>query len=144
MDSLLVILAVITFPLFFVGIWCLVCSILSFVSGWHGLSRKYAAQAPPLGHHALMASGRIGLVNYNNCLQVHSNEEGVFLSVWPIFRIFHKTLFLPYSHLHQIREYQILWQKMVKFEIGNPKLASISLSAPAFNSFASQLKKSRE
>lgn len=128
------ILFVILFPVFFVGMWLLVNFILAHVSGWAALAERFAAPGgePPAGRKFSAQSGMIGVVNFNGCLTVIAASEGLYLSVWRVFRFKKPPLFIPWRDMHSIGYHQILWVEMISFEVGNPKIATIKLRKKVF------------
>ncbi len=75
-----------------------------------------------------MQSARMGLVNYSSCLTVYVSKDGLYLSVWPMFRLGHPPLFLPWSAIQKPTLKKVLWVEMASFEVGVPRLASVTLS----------------
>ncbi|BDS07039.1 hypothetical protein NT6N_20790 [Oceaniferula spumae] len=119
--------------LLFIGGWVSVCWMLSHLGGWHKLAKQYRRQHKPTGKKHFMASAKIGLANYNNCLTLYTSPDGLYLSVWPMFRIGHPPLFLPWSELHNPQSKNFLWAKYVEFEIGSPKITTLSMAEKHYN-----------
>jgi hypothetical protein len=129
------------FPIVFSGLWCLVLSILSRVGGWHSLARVYRAAQFPQGSGFRRQSGAIGWVNYNNCLSIHATTEGFYLSVFPLLSFAHPPLWIPWSAVHGIMSRKILWRDAVCFNVGSPKIASLTLPKQAFASLPALIEK---
>jgi len=87
----------ILFPVFFVAIWCLVLFILSRVSGWSRLARRYEAHAISIEPVVRFASARFGVTNYNGVLSIAADDRGFHLVPVRIFRPFHRPLYIPWS-----------------------------------------------
>jgi len=82
-------------------------------SGWNVLARNYRSREPL--QHAVrwfFVSARMGrrepnpllgvqkpLVPLRNAMNVAVNEEGLRLSMFPLFRLFHPPLFFPWDHI---------------------------------------------
>jgi hypothetical protein len=83
-------------PLYFVALmW-----IISRVSGWALLSRRFSTPEPFNGKTWGWQSARFrGWCNYNNCLNVGANPEGVYLSILLPFRLFHPALMIPWREI---------------------------------------------
>ena len=102
----------------FAGMWVGITFLLSRVGGWNVLAGRYLAQQPFAGELQRGCSGRLGFVNYNKCLSLGSNEQGLYLSVPRIFAFAHPPLFIPWSDIRATRD-KILWAEIVRFELGS-------------------------
>lgn len=93
-------LPVMAIPLIFVGTWVFVMFILSRVGGWSTLASYYRFDQPFFDSlfHFQSASLRAG-TNYNGCLKVGANTEGLYMVPMLIFRGFHAPLFIPWSEV---------------------------------------------
>lgn len=121
------------FPFIFAGGWCFVMLLLSRLGGWHRLAERFPGRdRQPSGRRFSMQSGRVGLVNYSSCLTIHTSAEGLHLAVWPLFRLGHPPLFIPWDEIHQARLKRLLWFRWVLFEVGTPKVATLQLSEKIF------------
>ena len=89
---------VIFIPLFII-FWCFVSFILSIFSGWISLAKYYKIDINTEKQTWHFVSGRIGFVNYRNCLILGSNTEGLYIRVLPIFRFGHPKLFIPWKEI---------------------------------------------
>jgi hypothetical protein len=120
-------------PLAFAALWCAICLLLSFFSGWRKLALWYATDHSPHGTAFWWQSGYVGLVAYRNCLNIRVAAEGLFLSpVWP-FRPGHKTLLIPWRAIHDAEPRQVLWLQFTRFQVGVPTLARIQLPTKVFD-----------
>lgn len=108
----------IAFPALFVGMWCVISLMLARLGGWHALAQAHRAASKPVGKRFGMESGSIGLVSYNGCLTVCVTGEGVYMSVWPMFRLGHPPLFFPWSEIHNPKKYLTEIQVLVELEEG--------------------------
>jgi hypothetical protein len=132
MTAIVVLLALVTFPL----LWCGVCLILAHTGGWARLAKKYAANithARSEGRHFSMQSGRVGWVNYNGCLTVQTTDQGLHVAVWPMFRIGHPPLFIPWNEVRGAHTVRFLWVENVKFQVGEPSVATMQLAKGIFD-----------
>lgn len=108
-------------------IWALVVLLLSYLSGWRRLSASYAAGTEPEGTRLGGLTGTIGGVAYRNCLIAHVSPAGLFLSVPIFFAIGHKPLFIPWGEIHNQEQVKILWNEVVRFQVGSPPVGRIQL-----------------
>lgn len=124
------------FPFIFIGGWCLVMLLLSRMGGWSRLAERFPGRdRQPSGRRFSGQSGRAGLVNYNGCLTIHTSAEGLHLAVWPIFRLGHPPLFIPWDEIHHTKLKRFLWFRWVAFEVGAPKVTTLQLSEKVFEGY---------
>jgi hypothetical protein len=77
--------------------WYLLISLLGVISGWAKLGRRYPADRfEGKKYHFRSASLRFAM-NYNGCVTVGVNEEGLYLSVILILRPGHPAAFVPWG-----------------------------------------------
>lgn len=101
------------FPL----LWVAVMFVLSRLSGWNALARRYEAPQPFSGEVVRRCSGTLGWVGYNNSLVLGANEQGLYVAVPRIFAIGHPALLVPWSEIRAARE-RVLWADTVAFQLG--------------------------
>lgn len=116
----------------FIGMWCSICLFLSMLGGWNRLAKIFRTPSAPSGKRFVMQSGRVGLVNYSGCLTIYSSSEGLYLSVWFLFRLGHSPLFIPWDAVHNAKARKFLWFERVTFDVGQPRIATIELSRQVF------------
>ncbi|AWB58279.1 hypothetical protein [Colwellia sp. Arc7-D] len=83
------------FPLFFVGLWSIVCFILSKFGGWSYLAKQYPCRESFKGEKSYLRSMKMGLVNYSNCVTVGVNSSELYLGIMFLFRIGHEPIKVP-------------------------------------------------
>ena len=126
------------FLLLFAGMWCVISLIISF-GGWNRLAVQFRAPADPAGPQGRrfgMQSGKIGWATYSNCLTIHASPEGLRIAVWPIFRIGHPPLFIPWQAIQNPVTRRFLWIETITFEVaslpGYPPIARLQLPSKVF------------
>jgi len=120
------------FPVVFVAMWCGIGVLLSRLGGWSRLASRFAAQTSPEGTRFSMQSARIGWVNYNGCLTVHASPDGLHLAIWPLWRLGHPPLFLPWEEFRKARPRRFLWWKYVACEVLTPGPVQLQLPQKVF------------
>lgn len=110
-------LLAIPFIAIFIGFWCLILWLLSHMGGWARLAHEFAASQPPAGDRFGMQSIRVGWVNYNNCVVIHSSEAGLHIQTWRLFVVAHPPIFLPWSALKKVSQGRVLFWRWVKLEV---------------------------
>ena len=93
------------FPLLFVVMWTAVSFGLARAGGWHTLAQHYAATGSFAGRRYRFCSARFGRgVGYNGALIAGADPFGLYLAVWPIFRMGHHPLFVPWTEVSAVAE----------------------------------------
>jgi len=104
------------FLLFFVGTWLAALLAVSLLSGWAELARVYRSPRPFEGPRWRFESARMRLsMNYNRCLTVGANGQGLYLSLLFLFRFGHPALFIPWNEVAVVREGRTFWWKWSEF-----------------------------
>ena len=88
-------------PLFIVGLWCAVLSLISRFGGWAKLAEPFAVETPFEGH-ARRGFQRLQLgraTAYKNCITFGVDERGLWISVMAPFRFRHPALYIPWSEI---------------------------------------------
>jgi hypothetical protein len=127
----LTIAIIVGFPFVFGLFWCGIVSMLSFGGGWHRVAKRFPRQRQPQGKRYGSGSGAFGGVNYNGCLIVHASAEGLDIHVWPMFRIAHPPIFLPWTEINNPKPIGF-FLSYIRFKAGSPSAGTITLQAKVF------------
>jgi hypothetical protein len=114
------------FPFFFVGMFILVLFILSR-RGWIDLASHFGYSDYFSGDRIGLTSASINGVNYNNCLLVKVNEQGIYFKPVFVFRLFHKPILVPWSEIKSIRDKKVLFINLKELVIGEPAIALLQM-----------------
>jgi hypothetical protein len=88
------------FFVFFAAMWVSVLYLIAMVSGWYELSKHFRFKGIFYGESFPFRSARMRFyVHFGNCLTVGADQSGLYLSVFPIFRIGHPPLLIPWSEV---------------------------------------------
>jgi hypothetical protein len=122
---------------FFIIFWVGVCKVISAVGGWKTLSRDYRANSAFDGKKMRLKSvGMRRWTNYNNCITVGANRYGLYLAVFPIFRVGHPPLFFPWTDISTEAGSRRFFGDFVKFKFTKqpdvPVIFSKKLAAKIF------------
>ena len=86
------------FPVYFVTLWLVLGTIISYVGGWFSLAKLYRTRLPFNGVTCGMQSGQMRwLANYNNVLTLGASRDGLYLASMFLFRFMHPPLLVPWS-----------------------------------------------
>jgi len=86
-------------PLFFICLWCGVCYLLAFVSGWRRLATHYATTSDPKGTQFRFRGGSVGPVSYRGALHFAAATDGLFIWVILPVRLGSPRLFIPWRDI---------------------------------------------
>jgi hypothetical protein len=110
----------------FIGGWCGIFCLLSFLGGWHSLAKKYQNREKTSGKSFQFVSGGVGRgffpVSYRSCLSVKFNAKGVALSIFPLFRICHPNLFIPWNAVADCRRERFWFINCTAIYISSPQI----------------------
>lgn len=95
-DILIVLLVV---PLA-IAFWCALIFFIGTVGGWRKLSEEFPADMPMEGRRFRGRSVQISWgCNYGGCVTLTASPRGLGISVWPIFRMGHPPMCLPWGDI---------------------------------------------
>lgn len=107
------------FPAYFLTLWLLVSTVISFIGGWTTLAKRFRLNKPFDGQRWKGQSGQMRwLAGYGNCLTVGSSPEGLYLATMPLFRFRHPPLLVPWNQVSVSRR-RILFFGFVRFGLGH-------------------------
>lgn len=98
--------------LLWLAIWSGVTSGMAYLSGWPRLAGRFRAIRDVEGERFRFVSGSIGSpkwlpVRYRRCLFLTVADDGLFISVFFLFRAFSPPLFIPWSAVETLGEKRI-------------------------------------
>lgn len=109
----------------FIGGWFAILAFLSFIGGWHRLSQRYPGTHVPDGRLFAFASMGLGPsyfpVSYGSCLFVRLGVAGISLSIFPIFRVLHPPLLIPWNAVSDCRRERFWFLMCTAVYISEPK-----------------------
>jgi hypothetical protein len=93
------------FLAFFAGLWVVIAFLVSQMGGWAELAQVYRTTEPFAGRkRTWQCAAMRWFMSYNNCLTVGADARGLYLSIFPLFRIGHPPLLIPWSELSAQRK----------------------------------------
>jgi len=123
------------FPVFFIAMWVLAVFIISKM-GWSKLAGAYRTDADTFtGTDLGSISAKINSINYNNCLVLKYNDQGIFLKTIFLFRLFHPPILIPWNDIREVEDKKILFFNFKKLTIGAPLVATIMIRRSTFEVF---------
>jgi hypothetical protein len=126
-------LIIVLTAVYFVTMWCAVCLFISFHGGWRRLAQRYPARQPPSGTRYSTEWGGVDFAHYHGFLTIHASPEGIFISVWPPFRLGHPPIFIPEDEIYKAKAHRFGGWNSVIFDVGSPCFATVQLSRKIFD-----------
>ena len=116
------------FAIFFLLMWLLVTSFLSFFSGWFQLQRRFPCTDDTPLLHLRMQSGRMGEVNFNGILSLAACNSGLRIGMWRIFGPFTRPFQVPWDQIEPEPVTRFL-MPMVRLHLGRPATRKLTIGA---------------
>jgi hypothetical protein len=119
------------FAIFFCVVWAMASFVISMASGWNVLSKRfYCAKGTFHGETRTFQSARMGfLTNYGSCLRIGADKSGLYMSIFPIFRLGHPPLLIPWEEITICPGETGLIFKQRTFTLGRQEAISLRISA---------------
>jgi hypothetical protein len=88
------------FPVFFIAAWALLSWLVGLISGWTVLAKRFRHDRSFYDEMWGFQSAKMRFnVHYGNCLSIGADVSGLYLAVFPIFRIGHPPLLIPWAEI---------------------------------------------
>lgn len=118
------------FILLFVATFALILRVLGIISGWAILSKRFRFTGMFYGQSWPFRSAQMRFqVQYGTCLSVGANESGLYLAIFPVFRIGHPPLLIPWSEVSVITGEKGIIFKKREFWLGRQESIPLRISA---------------
>jgi hypothetical protein len=118
------------FVVFFAAGWALSTYAVSLLSGWNRLSKRFRYRGPYYSEKWSFQSARMRtLIGFGNALTLGADESGLYMAVFPLFRIGCPPLLIPWSEISIIPgERGLIFKKRVLL-LGRQEAISLSISS---------------
>ncbi|MFZ1941210.1 MAG: hypothetical protein WBA18_22845 [Terracidiphilus sp.] len=120
------------FVIGFVALWCAICYLISFLTGWRALVQRFTKSSEPLGetHTAGPFFYTVYMrfwSHYSSVIRITSASDALYLSVLFPFRIGHPPLRIPWDEikLNRARRYFIA---KIELTLGNQEKIPMRIS----------------
>jgi hypothetical protein len=116
--------------LFFLANWVLTFYVLALLSGWSLLSKRFRHRGAFYGETWPFRSARMrGLIHFGSALTIGADESGLYMAVFPLFRVCNPPLLIPWSEISIIPgERGLIFKKRVLL-LGRQESISLSISS---------------
>jgi hypothetical protein len=120
------------FVVFFVALWCSICFIASFISGWHTLSGRFTKQSEPHGETRTAGPFLYTVYtrfwsHYGGVIRMTAASDALYLSVLFLFRLAHPPLRIPWDEI-QITKTRFLWRRLIQHTLGSQEKIPMRIS----------------
>jgi len=105
------------FPLFFIFLWWVILTILSYVSGWASLAERYRVERGFTGVVWNWQSGEMRRVNFQHSLRFGADPTDLYLAMMPPFHFRTPPLLIPWNDVAVSRGKRFFFRK-VRLELG--------------------------
>jgi hypothetical protein len=119
-------------PVFFVALWCAVCFLISFITGWFALTRRFRRQSAPYGE--IRTAGPFFYTvymrfwgHYSSVIRLSAASDGIYASVLFPFRIGHPPLRIPWDEIKLGRTKWFL-RTYIVLTLGNEEMIPMRIS----------------
>jgi hypothetical protein len=102
--------------------WSFCCFLLPFLSGWYFLARRYRSDRQAPKKLWRFCNGSLRFLNHGSSLTLGADSQGFHIAMFPLFRIGHPPLFIPW---HDVKAKSYRFLPMVKFRFA--KIPSVNL-----------------
>ena len=121
-------------PIYFFCLWILMVIglgpvLISILSGWFALSKRFRATAEPSGATRSVVPIFHVQMRHQGCssMRMTTAEDGLYLSMTFISRLAHPPLAIPWNEI-QIRPGRFLWIRQFVLTLGNKELIPLRIS----------------
>lgn len=112
-------------PVFFVGMWIGVTSLMGALSGWYRLAQQYPNRDERPLLQLNWQSGVMGsIVNLRGALKVGACNSGLRFGIVRLLGPFSHDFFVPWSQIKITRQ-QWMFGSMAELEFGHPPIGKI-------------------
>jgi hypothetical protein len=120
------------FPVLLVAAWAPLSIAISYVSGWHLLSKRFQAQAEPYGDTRRAGPFSYGVqlrfrVNYSGVIRMITAYDALYVSAVFPFRFGHPPLCIPWDEVRG-RRAKLLWHRFVILTLGQQERVPVRIS----------------
>lgn len=109
---------ILPFPIFFVLFWLAISGIISLISGWFFLSKKFpfTVENKTVTKKFIMQSMGLGFfTSYGSCMNVTFYIKGIRFSPLILFRFLHSPIFVKWTDIKKHRSSNFILKRSVFF-----------------------------
>lgn len=120
------------YAVFFVAVWCVALSLISVMTGWHALSKRFKKQSEPYGDSKTAGPFFYSVYmrfwgHYSSVIRMTAAGDALYISVMFPFRIGHPPLRVPWDEI-RMRRTKFLWRRLVLLTLGDQEQIPMRIS----------------
>jgi hypothetical protein len=120
------------YPIFFGTLWCVVCYLISVLSGWHALVRRFCAHTEAYGDAKSAGPFFYGVQmrfssNYSSVIRLTAASDALFISILFPFRVGHPPLSIPWNEI-TFSKTIVLWRRYLVLTLGREEQIPMRIS----------------
>lgn len=124
-------------PVFVLPItWVLAAFMISRTGGWSALAERYGTDRPEPPNTRSMQWATFGWASYKGVIKIGYSDDGLYLGMMVLFRIFHPPLLIPWSAIRRRTRGRYWMMEVDTLEIDDIR---VRLKAQVTNSFVRYL-----
>ena len=126
------------FPIFFIGMWLVVTTILGITSGWFRLQQRFPSKKEVSRLTLKMLSGRMGLgVHMGGVLTLSACPSGLRVRMLRLFGPFGRPFMVPWEQV-KAEPRTLFFLPSVRLSFGDPEVGNLTIDARLWQRLASQ------
>jgi len=111
------------FALFFIALWCALCFLISFMTGWFSLRRRFKRQSEPYGETRTAGPFFYTVYmrwwgRYSSVIRLTAATDALYASVLFPFRLAHPPLRIPWDEIRLSRTKRF-FRTLIVLTLGN-------------------------
>lgn len=130
-DFMAIFLAILVLALFFIVFWCAFCFLISFMTGWFSLGRRFKRQSDPYGETKTAGpffyTVSMGWFGFSNFVRLTAASDAIYASVLFPFRVGHPPLRMPWEEI-RFGWTKIFFRTYVVLTLGNEEKIPMRIS----------------
>jgi hypothetical protein len=113
-------------------LWCAVCFLISFLTGWFALVRRFKKQSEPYGE--IRSAGPFFYTvymrfwgHYSSVIRLTAASDALYASILLPFRVGHPPLRIPWNEI-QIGKTKFFWRRYIVLTLGSAEKIPMRIS----------------
>lgn len=110
-ETITIILAILAFFIVFPIFWSVIVYLISRLGGWGSMAEAYPYHEPIAAHCFSMQNAILRLSSsYNGVVKICADDEGLYFSVFFLFRPGHSSFFVPWGEISGTKKHYFLYK----------------------------------
>jgi hypothetical protein len=109
---------------FFALMWFGIQCVLSYMSGWKQLAYYYPYNNQMIDKKKDFQWANVGGISYKGCMTIGGNNQGLYLSILPLFSFCSAKLFIPWNDIKTAKK-KYWWFPVLELSINQTPTVKI-------------------